>query len=49
MTEKLVIRVKWGIELNEEVLNGLCEHASTASFFASRSSDQICLVRSEHY
>ena len=26
----------------------ICEHASTATFFASTSSDQICLVSSEH-
>ena len=25
------------------------EHASTASFFASKSSDQICLASSEHF
>ena len=31
------------------VLNGHCEQASTASFFASKSSDQICLASSEHF
>ena len=31
------------------VSNGLCEHASTASFFASTSNDQMCLASSEHF
>ena len=30
------------------VFASICEHASTASFFASTSSDQICLASSEH-
>ena len=31
------------------VFASICEHASTASFFASTSSDQICLASSEHF
>ena len=30
------------------VFASICKHASTASFFASTSSDQICLASSEH-
>ena len=30
------------------VFTSICEHASTATFFASTSSDQICLASSEH-
>ena len=30
------------------VSNGLCEHASTAFYFASTGSDQIRLASSEH-
>ena len=31
------------------VFASICEHASTAYFFASTSSDQICLESSEHF
>ena len=31
------------------VFASICEHSSTASFFASTSSDQICLASSEHF
>ena len=31
------------------VFASICEHASTASFFASKSTDQICLASSEHF
>ena len=31
------------------VFASICEHASTAYFFASTSSDQICLASSEHF
>ena len=31
------------------VFASICEHASTASFFASTSSDQICLASSEQF
>ena len=30
------------------VFASICEHASTASFFASTSNDQMCLASSEH-
>ena len=31
------------------VLASICEHASTAFYFASTSNDQICLASSEHF
>ena len=31
------------------VFASICEHANTAFFFASTSSDQICLASSEHF
>ena len=31
------------------VLASICELASTAFYFASTSSDQICLASSEHF
>ena len=31
------------------VFASIYEHASTASFFVSTSSDQLCLVNNEHF
>ena len=31
------------------VLVSICEHASTAFYFASKSNDQICLASGEHF
>ena len=31
------------------VLASICEHASTAFYFANTSNDQICLASSEHF
>ena len=31
------------------VSNGSCEHATTAFYFASTSSDQICLASRDHF
>ena len=31
------------------VLASICEHASSAFYFASTSNDQICLASSEHF
>ena len=43
----------WEIQKSKKgyrmVFASICEHASTASFFASTSSDQISLASSEHF
>ena len=38
-----------GTDWYRMVFVSICEHASTASFIASTSNDQMCLASSEHF